>query len=207
MTIRILCFLLGLVPAELLWSQKKEIDHDRHSHHHNEDDLNPDHLKDRGHDSKHDVSEQKNHEHDSKSDHHEDEHSDHDSHHHDDQPSENKAIQDVKDDGIEFRLSEQAILRIGIKTEDLATRLREVGSTFTVPKSYLVFSQKMVGLYFSHDRWFRLIEVEVMEKSKSTYKVRLKSSPSHYDLVTDGIPLLRVAQLEAMGKGGQGHVH
>ena len=134
-------------------------------------------------------------------------HGDHDDDHHEESFGKNKAIQEVKNEGQEFRLSETAIHRLGIQTKPLNAQKKGKAHLMVIPKHYLVFSQNDVGLFISRDRWFRFIHAEVIKKKGKNYEIKIPELPDGHQLVTEGVPLLRVAQLEAMGKGGKGHVH
>ncbi|MFW7382220.1 MAG: hypothetical protein ACOH5I_25695 [Oligoflexus sp.] len=174
--------------------QEKKLDHGDHEH-----------ASEDKHQHEEDKGSHDEHRHEDEEDGHED-HGDHDDH---DEESfgENKAIQEVKNEGQEFRLSEAAINRLGVQTKPLNAQRKGQAYFVVIPKSYLVFSQNEVGLFVSRDRWFRFLHAEVVKTVGNNYEIKISEIPDGHELVTEGVPLLRVAQLEAMGKGGKGHVH
>lgn len=139
--------------------------------------------------------------------HERDEHDEHDEHKHDGSFGKNKAIQAVDEHGYRFKLSQAAISRLGIASK--VVEARQNGSYFllTVSEKSLVFSRNDIGLYGRQGQWFQFLAVELISSQDKHYQIRLKGLEPGYELVTEGVALLRVAQLEAMGKGGKGHVH
>jgi uncharacterized membrane protein YukC len=138
--------------------------------------------------------------------HEEGEHEDHHDHHKE-KFGPNKAIQEVKDGGLMFRLSEPSLERLRIETTSLTGKRQGSFRVIKVSRSSLVFSRNEVGLYLMHDRWVQFVAAEITGNEGEKYVVKIKEPSAGYHLVTDGVALLRVAQLEAMGKGGRGHVH
>ncbi len=100
-----------------------------------------------------------------------------------------------------------AISRLGVAS--VAFRAPRSGSEaiLSVPRKSLVFSRSDVGLFVRQGQWFQFLTVEVLRQRGKDVQVKLKGLEDGYELVTEGVALLRVAQLEAMGKGGKGHVH
>ncbi len=106
-----------------------------------------------------------------------------------------------KKDGIQ--LSEKALKTLGV-TYGSTTG---TSGTFKVPLKSVVFSQDEVGIYRFKEGWHKLIEVVLVSKTAS--EAVIKSSELHTgdQIVKDGVPLLRAAELEAWGGSGDGHGH
>jgi hypothetical protein len=67
--------------------------------------------------------------------------------------------------------------------------------------------QNKLGVYKRKGDWFEMVTIQVVHRGK--YSAQIKSSKlfKSDQIVSHGVPLLRVAHLEASGQGGQGHVH
>ncbi len=115
-----------------------------------------------------------------------------------------KAIEEVKEEGKLFRLSQKAVTIMALKTEPLRST---VGEAVNVPASALVFFQEEVGVYVQRDGWFQLVELELLRSDGKSASVKTKKFKPTDLIVTAGVALLRIAHLEASGQGGQGHVH
>lgn len=115
-----------------------------------------------------------------------------------------KAIEEVKGEGKQFRLSQKAVSIMSLKTEPLRSVVNERAR---VPASSLVFFQEEVGVYVLRDGWFQLIELELLNSDGKNANVKTKYLKPTDLIVTGGVALLRIAHLEASGQGGQGHVH
>ncbi len=108
-----------------------------------------------------------------------------------------------------IQLSDVAITTLGVTTAKI-DKLTPAGF-LQVPLSAAVFYQDEVGVYRFKDGWFKLIEVDVVSKTKN--HVIVKNKPKHLGLssgdrfATSGVPLLRAAELEAWGGSGDGHGH
>lgn len=140
---------------------------------------------------------------------HENNESEHDDHGEDSDHAEtqSKTILEVKDNGNKFKLSEPAIKTLKINFSPC----KFLGNKkIEIPKTAMVNFRKEFALYFYESNWFELVEVKIDSRTKTKYVV----SSSHFSdlknscqIVTSGVSLLRVAQLEALGEGGQGHAH
>ncbi len=85
-----------------------------------------------------------------------------------------------------FQLSEAAIRTLGIKTivvEDPAN----------IPSDALIHYQDMVGVYWLHDGWFKLIRPKRLEPGDQ--------------IVTSGADYLRIVELDLFTEDVEGHQH
>lgn len=108
-----------------------------------------------------------------------------------------------------FRLSESAL-----KTIHVATRAIDSGPVHSVEKRAIVYSRDHVGVYRLREGWFKLIEVEILSHeagtssssavSNSILKVRSKELEAGDQIAFQGVPLLRVAEMDAFsGSAGE----
>lgn len=190
LTISTLCLALAFNPSIASEEHKDE-------HHHDEK------HSDTGHqevESGHEPSE----EHD---DHQgQDEHSEHGEHDdHEEEPSAGvgpgKAVLAAsKSDGI--RLSEKALQTLQIKTLPIQSV-----SDLQVPIAALVFHQAETGIYRFRDGWFKLIPVQMRSRKAESARISSPEIQTGDQVAVSGVPLLRVADLEAWGGSGDGHGH
>ncbi|SMF39716.1 hypothetical protein [Pseudobacteriovorax antillogorgiicola] len=131
-------------------------------------------------------------------------HKDDEHDHHGSSFGQGKAIEDVDDEGRKFKLSSQAIARLGIQE---AAPKKVSKQQFEIPVAALLHSKEDYGVFLRSETWFTLISVELIKTSGGTVLIKASNITPQDRVVVAGVPLLRVAQLEAMGKGGQGHVH
>lgn len=128
-------------------------------------------------------------------------------HAHDEEKVQSKTILEIEKDGKKFKLSKKAIETLKVKYESCKT----VGDLeLEVPKASLVRFERKMGVFLHVSDWFELIEVDLISQKDSQYTVKTKNFPINAtacEIVISGVPLLRVAQLEASGEGGQGHGH
>ena len=193
-------------------SGEKNHDHDSESGHGDGDHKGHDHgkkHKDKG--ASHEAHE---HEHDEKN--HDDhsghvEHGDHGGHgDHDDHGGASKfgpekAIVEVKNEGAFFKLSKEANQALKVKASPLGNFKQ--GSNFTVPKKSVVFFQNEVGIFVVENDWIQLVSIKVNFQEKDRVNISGDRLNSSMNLIIAGVPLVRVAHLEASGQGGQGHAH
>ncbi len=118
-----------------------------------------------------------------------------------------KAIIDIHDEGRRFKLSIKAKKILKLKHETIS----KIGAgTFLIQNQSLVRFGEAFGVFVYRDEWFELIEVKVESKGSKKnimLKVSSKELKASDKIVVEGVPLLRVAQLEASGEGGEGHAH
>ncbi len=179
--------------------------HDSHSDHGEE---HEDHSKKEEHAHSHDELESDKH--DSHADHSKKyEESGHDhGHGHDSHGAEafgeGKAITEVFNEGEKFKLSVESESLLNIK----ASKIKQTDSTtFIVKSSAIVRYQGKLGVFIKKNGWFKLIEIESATVSTKTWTIRSKQLSENELVVDTGVPLLRVAHLQASGQGGQGHAH
>ena len=115
-----------------------------------------------------------------------------------------KAIEEVKNGGRQFKLGKSAIKTLKLKTIKLDS---PVAGAFEVPSSSIVDFQKEIAVYRKTGSWFELVEVSVIRRAKYSTQIKSKKLSKGDEIVNTGVSLLHVAHLEASGQGGQGHVH
>lgn len=118
--------------------------------------------------------------------------------------SKGKAIEEVKEGGKHFKLSEKALTALDIIFGDIS---RTGPALFTVPNTAIVYFQDETGVYVQRGGWFEMIEVSVKETKGSSSILTTDKLNTEDRVVINGVPFLRIAHLEAQGQGGQGHVH
>ncbi len=121
--------------------------------------------------------------------------------------NQSKTILEVEKEGKRFKLSPKAIATLGLQYSPCADLNN---GNLKVPKSSLVIYGENSGLFLHDSDWFELIEVELISRNDQEYNVRFKEpikTSASCQVVVSGVPLLRVAQLEASGEGGEGHAH
>ncbi len=106
----------------------------------------------------------------------------------------------TREDGIQLAL--QAVKQLGLKTTAASG-----AETFSVPAKSVVQFQDENGVYRLRDGWYKLVEVALLSKTSSEFTIRTREIKSSDQIVTEGVPLLRVAELEAWGGSGDGHGH
>ena len=106
------------------------------------------------------------------------------------QESAKAIIQASKDEGI--ILSEIAKKNIGFGTSNLVGT-----SPFKVPRSALVYSRDVIGLYLIKDRWIKMVPVKVVSMDSGYALVESSALKVSSEIVTSGVPLVRVSEMEA----------
>ena len=99
-----------------------------------------------------------------------------------------------------FQLSKKASETLRLKTDPI-----EGSGNYTVPKQALVRFQNQTGIYRFRENWIKLILVQVKSETHSTYTLQTNDIKKGDQVVTQGVPLLRVADLDAHGGVEEGH--
>ncbi len=116
-----------------------------------------------------------------------------------------KAIVEVKNEGDFFKLSKEAEKTLNVQTAPLEN-FKE-GSNFFIPSKSVVYYQDKIGVFVMNDGWIQLIPVKVDTKDNDKTSITGRRLDPSMNLIISGVPLVRVAHLEASGQGGQGHAH
>lgn len=101
-----------------------------------------------------------------------------------------------------FQLSLSAVQTLGIKFQTIQSQ-----GIHRLPTQALVRFQDESGVYRFKEGWFKLIEIHPLSQSASEITVKTDEIQSGDQVVITGVPLLRVAELEAWGGSGDGHGH
>lgn len=97
-----------------------------------------------------------------------------------------------KDKG--FKLSEPAVKRLGITYETL-----NEAKIFKVPSGAIVYHESEAGIYIVKEGWFKLVDVEIEKFSGKDIFISSTSLNNGLKVVVSGVPLLRIAELDAFG--------
>lgn len=145
--------------------------------------------------------------HDESEDNHDDEsEEEHDGHAHSGLSTDKAAvIRASKKLGIQLSGKAQKI--IGIKLKPVIHLKESAGHEFLVPRQSLVFYEHAVGLYMKRDNWFNMLNVIVIKQKKNYIHIKAPLLRRRDFIVIKGVPLLRLAHLEAFGASGHGHGH
>ena len=100
-----------------------------------------------------------------------------------------------------FRLSEKAQKTLGLGFLRL-----EGAAPWKIPSGSLVVFQDRIGVYRLRDGSFKLVEVEVTDRSASGITVRCPDLKSSDQIVVEGAAHLRVADLGASEEFQEEHV-
>ncbi len=114
-----------------------------------------------------------------------------------------KAVTEANpDDG--FKLSEKALKALEIQTRAITSQ-----GTVTIPATSLVEFKDEIAVYRLRDGHFKLIKGTAQKEGQTVlFKPRISSDLKSGDhVVTNGVPLLRVAELDAFSEGEAGHAH
>lgn len=163
-------------------------DDDDHEHYHDEEDNHSDHSDgEREHEG----------------------HAGHGDHDHGEHGEESfgkgKAITEVKNEGESFKLAleAQSLLGLGFGVIE-----KSVGrGVFIVPTKSLIFFNDEKGIFVKVGDWFKLVDVEMVKKGSNWSQVKSNDLSVGQKIVVAGTGLLRVAHLQASGRGGKGHAH
>lgn len=178
---------VGVTPSGSVFAVEGDDHHEDHEH---ESDQKSEHE-----DGEHEEHEEVGHE----------DHGDHEEHgEHEEAFGEGKAVTAVKGDGQFFKLSELALTTLEIKTGELD---QIKGNQFEIPSGALVRFQNERGVYRVSEGWFELVKVKVISEHKAGIVVESSKLAGSDKIAVGGVPLLRVAHLQASGQGGKGHAH
>ncbi len=103
-----------------------------------------------------------------------------------------------------FGLSQKAIKLMQIKTLKIRSLVQ---NKFVIPKSALVNYGEDHGVFKYDGEHFKLITIAHLKQGKSSITIESEMLHDGDLVVTKGVPLLRVAHLQASGQGGEGHGH
>ncbi|HMQ11355.1 MAG TPA: hypothetical protein PKC21_01875 [Oligoflexia bacterium] len=112
---------------------------------------------------------------------------------------EGKAVVEIHDEK-GFRLSTQAYVALGIDHQKVN------GSLFKIPKSALVQIKNTTAVYRYHDHFFKLIPVNIQSEEENHYIVTAVIKVGEL-IVTQGVELLRVADVYAQDTSDYSHGH
>ena len=127
-------------------------------------------------------------------------------HEHGHEKSQSKTILEIRGEGRKFKLSKKAIETLKLKYSSCQYANR---GDLRIPKNSLIKYGNKFGIFLHESDWFELVEVKIAANSKVEYRVTPLNNIVNdaCEVVISGVPLLRVAQLEASGEGGKGHAH
>ena len=103
-----------------------------------------------------------------------------------------------------FKLSEKAMKTLAFESKPF-----RITASISLPTSSVVFFKDEAGVYRMRDGWIKLIEGEAKVlggKTSFTPKGKSLFKPGDH-IVTSGVPLLRVAELDAFSGSESGHAH
>ncbi len=169
----------------------KSKDHKDEEHDHDEGEEHDDHDEDNEDKHGHDKHEKKG-------------SHDHGDEHGEEAFGEGKALTAVYNEGEKFKLSKESEKLLGIKTQPLES---VSGTVFRIPSEALVRYQGHLGVFVKQDEWFELIELKKVTHTKEYVAIESPKLRKGMQIAHSGVPLLRVAHLQASGQGGKGHAH
>jgi hypothetical protein len=94
-----------------------------------------------------------------------------------------------------IQLSVKAQENIGIKTTAFKN-----SKNLLIPKKAIVYSMDKIGIYRMRDSWFKFIQIEIISKEGSNFIIKTAELKLGDYVVIDGVPLLRVSEMEAFTK-------
>lgn len=101
-----------------------------------------------------------------------------------------------------FELSAKAIKLMQIETVPVKPQR---SNEFSIPNSALVRYGEKYGVYKFNGEHFELINLTNIKKKKSVFASKTEFLKTGDLIVVKGVPLLRVAHLQASRQGGEGH--
>ena len=110
---------------------------------------------------------------------------------------ENKAITAIKNKGEEFKLSKESIGVLDIKWKAIV-RYKDA-ELVSMSKESLVRYRDKKGVYILRGNWFQLLHLEIVQKNKKTYIVKVQGILDSDLIVYEGVSLLRIAHVAALG--------
>jgi len=183
-------------------------DDDKHDEHHNEhdDESKEEHDKHEGesHDNHHDdESEDEHHdEHDNES---EEEHGEHGDEHSKEFGPDKGVLDFSQDKGL--ILAAQAENRFQVKYSRAKYHRKKKPHTYNVSGLVIIWDENETYIYRKRDGWLKMIPVRVISKSHHQYLIYAKDVISSDEILVRGVPLVRLAELNASGASGEGHGH
>lgn len=111
-----------------------------------------------------------------------------------------KAIIEINDK-YGFKLSPEAIKTLSLKLDTVN------GEEFEIKKETLVTSKAISGIYRFKNGFFKLLPAEIKKETKDGYLVFVKNIVFGDQIVTNGVGLLKVADVYASDKSNYGHAH
>ena len=96
-----------------------------------------------------------------------------------------------------MRLNETALKNIEVITVKVSG-----GPKFNVPADALVHFQDQVGVYRLREGWFKLIKIQIYQKSKADLVIFSNEIKTGDEIAIHGADLLRVSELDAF-EGGE----
>ena len=127
--------------------------------------------------------------------------------HHEDESAkheESNSNEDHQEEEEEFELSAKAIKLMKIEAVPIkALKSNEYG----IPNSALVRYGEKYGIYKFDGEHFKLINLTNIKKEQTVFISKSELLKTGDLIVVKGVPLLRVAHLQASGQGGEGHGH
>jgi hypothetical protein len=101
-----------------------------------------------------------------------------------------------------FKLSEKALRTLGLQLETIQPQ-----NTYTLSRSAIVYFKDEAGVYRLRDGWFKLVQGDTEAQGSQVRFTPKESFQNGDQIVVKGVPLLRVADLDAFGGSGEGHAH
>lgn len=94
-----------------------------------------------------------------------------------------------------MRLTEPALRTLEVKTEPIGAQRER----FQLPAGALLYSQDRVGVYRLREGWYKFIKVVLLGRPTARASVRTAELKAGDQVVTRGVALLRVAQMDIEG--------
>ena len=95
-----------------------------------------------------------------------------------------------------MRLTETAIQTLELVKAPLAGT-----GSFTLPLSAVVYYEDNRGVFRFRDGWYKLVKIQIIKKMDKTMLISSSELLASDQVITQGVGLLRVAELEAQGGG------
>lgn len=114
-----------------------------------------------------------------------------------------KAVLEAKAEGQKLKLSPEAQSKINLKFSKITFQ----GGSARIPKTALLEYQANAAVYkLNGDGFVELVSVKVLKRETEEVVISGKLAVTE-QIAISGVALLRAAQLEASGQGGEGHGH
>tara|TARA_Y100000768_G_C23916613_1_gene652674 strand:- start:52 stop:819 length:768 start_codon:yes stop_codon:yes gene_type:complete len=176
-------------------------DHDDHKDHDHKKESHREHDHGDHNDDDHKKESHKGHEHDEQAGHSEEGKEGHE-HEHGNSKSigPGKAIE-IVDETKGFVLSQEAIKTLSLKSIQVNSK------SMVIPKEALVVSLNKKGIYRQRGKYYKFLDVEIRSEGQDTYTVFSSDINSKDLIVTEGVGLLRVADIYSTDTSEYGHSH